>query len=302
MAGLQELSKTYQKGIEFYDQGLLVDALAEFEKVLKAVSPDSPEARLAKFYVGETHARLAEEDMSRGATERAETHLKNAIERNPHYPDLHYQLAQIVAESGSVHQAILELETALELNPDYAKALLFLGLLAYEIGNYDTGAQHVSRAASLETRYGTPLYSEAMAAHEKGEHRKALAQFHELATTNIDDISFHFGIGKKLYRSGDYAGAVEAFEQSLSIQSSYPDIRNWLGLALMATKENERAFEQFQLALETNPNYTAAIINAGVVCEMMGLTKDAADFYTRALKTDPDNLEARERLSKLRGQ
>jgi len=300
MTELQELGRTYEKGIEFYDQGLLIDALAEFEKVFKDASPNSPEARLAKFYIGETHARLAEEDVKRGAVERAEVHLKEAIKRNPKYPDLHFQLAEIVAESGAIHQAILELETALELNPDYAKALLFLGILIYEIGDYTDGAHHVSHAASLEPRYNTPVYRGAIAAHEKGEHRKALARFQELATTNVDDISFHFGVGKKLYRSGDYAGAAESFEQALSLQSSYPDIRNWLGLALLATKENERAFEQFQVALEINPNFAAAAINAGVACEMMGIPGDAADFYARALETDPENPEARERLARLR--
>ena len=112
MTSVQELSKTYQKGIEFYDQGLLLDALSEFEKVITEASPDSPEARLARFYIGETHARLAEENMSRGARERAESHLRKAIERNPKYPDLHCQLAEIMAESGAIHEAIRELKAA----------------------------------------------------------------------------------------------------------------------------------------------------------------------------------------------
>ena len=48
MAGVQELSKTYSKGIEFYDQGLLVDALAEFKRVLKNAPEGSPEALLGR--------------------------------------------------------------------------------------------------------------------------------------------------------------------------------------------------------------------------------------------------------------
>lgn len=299
MAGVQELSKTYSKGIEFYDQGLLVDALAEFERVLKNAPEGSPEARLAGFYVGETHVRLAEESMLRGAQERAEMHLREAIARNPGYPDLHYLLAELMADSDAIKEAIGELESALSLNPDYAKALLMLGILRYEIGDYDAGMRSVNLAVEIEPRYQTEPIQEGVAAHQRGDRRRALWAFHELAQTNIDDISFHFGVGKKLYRAGDFAGAVESFEQALSLHEGYPDIRNWLGLAHMACGEHERAFEQFQRALENNPNYTVAIINAGVACEMMELTSEATAFYQRALAVDPGNLEARERLNSL---
>lgn len=299
MAGVQELSKTYSKGIEFYDQGLLVDALAEFERVLKDAPKSSPEARLARFYVGETHARLAEENMMRGAKERAEMHLRKAIARNPKYPDLHYQLAELMADGGAIKEASEELEAALSLNPDYAKALLMLGILCYEIGDYDAGMRRINRAVEVEPRYQTEPLHEGVTAHQNSDRRRALAAFHELARTNVDDISFHFGIGKKLYRAGDFEGAVESFEQALSLHDEYPDIRNWLGLAHMACGKHERAFEQFQMALDANPNYTAAIINAGVACQMMELASEAAAFYQRALAIDPGNLEARERLDSL---
>jgi tetratricopeptide (TPR) repeat protein len=297
MIGAAELSKRYAKGLEFYDQGLLIDALAEFEAVLVSAEAGSPEAKLAAFYTGQVHARLAEDSIQRGAREHAEQHLRKAIVRNPKFPDLHYQLAQIIGESGAIREAMTELEIALKLNPEYAKATLLLGILSYQIGEYTAGARYITHAAEIEPRFDTQIYHDAMSAHSRDEHRKALALFAELALTNVDDISFHFGIGKKRYRSGDYHGAAEAFEQSLSLNSSYPDIRNWFGLALMGCGENEKAFEQFQGALEINPNYVGAVINAGVACEMMGLKSDADSFYRNALELDPDNVEARERLS-----
>jgi len=299
MTAVRELSANYQKGIEFYDQGLLIDALAAFQSVLKSADPGSPEARLARFYIGETHARLAEDALARGTRERAEQHLREAIERNPKFPDLHYQLAGIMVEDGAINEAITELETALSLNSNYSKALLLLGILRYEIGKYEIGARHIARAVENEPRYDTPVYQEGMASHFKGEHRRALAQFREMEQTKVDDISFHFGVGKKLYRAADYRGAAEAFEQALSVQSNYADIRNWYGLALMACAENANALEQFQKALEVNPNFVGAVINSGVACEMMGLREDARAFYRRALELDTDNIEAKERLGRL---
>ncbi len=122
MIGTAERSKRYAKGLEFYDQGLLIDALAEFEAVLKSAQPDSPEGKLAAFYTGQVHARLAEESIQRGAREHAEQHLRKAISGNPKFPDLHYQLAQIIAESGAIREAMTELEIALKLNPEYCQS------------------------------------------------------------------------------------------------------------------------------------------------------------------------------------
>jgi len=297
MVQMVDLSKRYAKGLEFYDQGLLVDALMEFEAVIKTVEPSSPEGRLAGYYMGEVHARLAEESILRGASEHAEEHLREAISSNPKFPDLHYRLANIIAERGEAAEATAELKEALKLNPRYAKAMLSLGILAYRGGDHKAGIKHIIRACELEPRYATQLYTDAMEAHEQGDHPKALAQFSELALTNVDDIAFHFGIGKKRYREGDYHGAAEAFEQALSLNSTYPDIRNWRGLALMGCGQNEKASEEFQKALELNPNYIGAVINAGVACDMMGLRGDAQAHYRRALELDPNNLEAQQRLS-----
>jgi Tfp pilus assembly protein PilF len=297
--GVRELSKSYQKGLEFYDQGLLLDAIAAFEQAIDCADRDSPEARLATFYIGQAHAALAEDNLSRGARLRAEEHLREAIARNPKFPDLHYQLAEIIAESGAIHEAMVELEAALELNPDYAKALLLLGVLAYEIGEYAAGAGHIAHAVEQEPRYDTPVYRDGLDAHKKDNRRMALEMFKEMLVTNVDDISFHFSMGKKHYRAGEYKQAAEAFEQAISLERNYPDIRNWYGLALMACAEPQRAFDQFQQALDINPNFTAAIINAGIAFEMMKIPDEAALFYKRVLEIDPDNTEARERLDRL---
>jgi len=217
MIKTRESGGNYAKGLEFYDQGLLVDALAAFEAVLEGAKSNSPEAKLARFYIGETHARLAAESLCHGARAHAEKHLREALARNPKYPDLHYQLALVIAEEGLLREAMKELAIALNLSPNYAKALLTSGILAYQMGDYDEGAKRIVRAASLESRYDTPIFQSALDDHNKGDNCRALAGFQELALTNIDDISFYYDTGKNLYRSGDYKGAVEAFEQALCI-------------------------------------------------------------------------------------
>ncbi len=295
----REMSLSYKKGLEFYDQALYVDALLAFEEAFAEAEPDTPESRLAAFHIGETHARLAEECLRRGLRERAELHLREAITRNPRYPDLHCQLAEILAQKGEISRAIAELDCALGLNPKYARAWLLRGILLYDMGLHDEGLDCVARAVELEPRYNVPLYAQALEAHQVERYDQAVALLRDMSTIDVDDIAFRFALGKNLYRAGDYRGAAEAFEQVLAVQSNYADVRNWLGLALMASSQFADALEQFVRALKINPNYVAALINAGIASERLGLLEDAVSYYERALTVCPDNPEARHRLESL---
>ena len=51
----------------------------------------------ARFYLGESHTALALSSLQRGAYDRAETELLEAIAINPNYADLHYQLGVAIA-------------------------------------------------------------------------------------------------------------------------------------------------------------------------------------------------------------
>ncbi|MDH7602078.1 MAG: tetratricopeptide repeat protein [Armatimonadota bacterium] len=300
MQRAREMSLNYRKGLEFFDQGLYVDALSAFEEALAEAQPDSPESRLVAFHIGETHARLAEECLRRGLRDRAELHLREAVARNPRYPDLHYQLAEILAQKGETDAAVTELDQALGINPKFARAWLLRGVLYYETGCHEEGLDYVARAVELEPRYNVPIYTQAIEAHSMQRHEQVVKLLRDLVALDIDDISFRFALGKNLYRAGDYEGAAEAFRQVLAVQSNYADVRNWLGLALMASSQFAEALEQFTRALEINPNYVAALINAGTASERLGLLEEAVGYYERALAVSPDNPEAAERLESLR--
>ena len=291
-----KLNDNYRYGLDLYDKGLLKEAITAFEAVLSEMSPNSPEARLSRFYIGEAHAALAETSLQQGSNTTAEEHLKEAVQQNPNFPDMHYQLAMVLLEKGDFQDATLHLNTALELNPDYAKAMLLLGVLAYQIGEFEVGIARILRSVEMEPRFDTPMMQEGKVAHFAGKHRKALARFIELSITDIDEISLYINNGKAAYRSGDYEAATKSFRQALQMQDSYPDIHNWLGLSLLSCKQASEALEHFEKAIHLNRNFVSAIINAGVACDMAGRPEDARNYYTKAIMIDPDNPEARERL------
>lgn len=164
MVGTHRLNVHYKKGLELYDRGRFEEAIDAFSKAIEEIGASSPEGRLAKFYIGECHLQIAEEHTGKGSSDKAEEHLREAIEKNPHYPDLHYQLAVHLDSRGETQEAFLELEHALELNPSFSKALLMLGILAYKNGEQGAGIKYIIKAVECEPRLNIAAYRKGVEA------------------------------------------------------------------------------------------------------------------------------------------
>jgi len=83
----------------------------------------------------------------------------------------------------------------------------------------------------------------------------------------------------------------------LNLHPGYADVHNVLGLAMLATGKAQEALQEFEFALDLNPRFIAATINAGNACAAIGDKAAACDYYRAALQLDPDNIEVTEKLA-----
>ena len=290
-------NKHYRRGITLLDQGQYRLAAGEFEQVLAEVDGSDATARLARFHLGEARAQSGMELLHRQAPDRAEEEIRRALTINPHYADLHYQLARALSSKNELDNARAELDTAIEINPAFAKAYFERGIMLYRSGDFDAGLADIGRAVEIDNAYSHELYESALALHQKRKPFEALERLMDLAATNLDDIEYHFQLGKGCYKKGEYDQAVTEFRKALGIQPRYADIRNYLGLALLAAGHAEDAIDEFEAALEINPNFVAAMVNAGEACVALGDKTQAAQYYQAALALDPDQADVAEKLS-----
>jgi tetratricopeptide (TPR) repeat protein len=67
--------------------------------------------------------------------------------------------------------------------------------------------------------------------------------------------------GATLHNRGDYAAALQAFEQALQLESSLPEAYAWRGLTYLRLNRQQEAIDQFRqaLALERDPDERARI-------------------------------------------
>jgi tetratricopeptide (TPR) repeat protein len=66
----------------------------------------------------------------------------------------------------------------------------------------------------------------------------------------------------------------------------------------VAQGRNEDALRIFVDLLRENPRDAETLVSIGKICDMMGRTDDARDFFRNALEAEPWNQNAREMLQR----
>jgi Tfp pilus assembly protein PilF len=114
-------------------------AIAAYRSALQAGGPVSE----VELQLGALHAQLGERD-------RAETHLRRAIEHAPRDPDARCMLGIVLHELGRFDEAAQLLEQALDIAPNSPEAHFNLGLTRFERGDVGGAAASFARCAALK--------------------------------------------------------------------------------------------------------------------------------------------------------
>ena len=69
---------------------------------------------------------------------------------------------------------------------------------------------------------------------------------------------------------------------------------------LVRQKKTDEAIALYRQVLELDPDNRDVCFNLGAVMEALGRTREAAEFYGKALDIDPADSEARTRLDRLK--
>jgi tetratricopeptide (TPR) repeat protein len=206
----------------------------------------------ARFYLAESHAKLARQAMLEERPEDAEKHLRAALEIQQGYADLHLRLGVALAHKGDSEGAKASFNRALELNPNYAQAGQFRELL----------------------EQGKPIPKETES-ESRGRDANALAN-------QADDAA----------AEGNHDEAAGLFRRAIEIAPSYPDLRCRFGQVLLAKDELDAALEQLDEAVRLNPRYAEAHAQRGIALRRLRKPAEAKEAFKKALEFDPKHLIA----------
>lgn len=93
-------------------------------------------------------------------------------------------------------------------------------------------------------------------------------------------------------QTGDFAGAVEAYQQALALYPNDPNALFALAVALQNVHRNEEAISAYLLALETDRQFFDAANNAAILCTAIGQLDRAVKIYDTFLLYNRKHLDA----------
>ncbi len=96
----------------------------------------------------------------------------------------------------------------------------------------------------------------------------------------------------QLRNSGDYEAAVNELKNCANFEGVSADYHCEIARLAEIQGESEKAIENYQKAIELDPNHHEALFHLGYRCDMIGEDDAAIEYYKRAAATTPVNCNA----------
>lgn len=223
---------------------------------------------------------LGREHYDRREYERAEPLLRQVLDANDRYADVHNMVAVILHDRGDFHGAERHFERAIELNPGYTEALLNLAVTYNDLGKYDAARRvyaSIRRDESSSSALNDPFV------------RGKLANMHAaLAQAYVD--------------AGSRPDAIEQLEKAVALCPSFADLQSRLGTLHRDSDDFLRARVHYEAARAANPQYTPARVLLGVTLLSLGEADLAVAEWREVLAIEPENRTAKMYLRMVEAQ
>ncbi len=184
----QELSieELYDRGISYYDKGMIDKAIEEFKEVLE-LDPDDIE----------THYHLGNAYADKEIFDEAISIYKKVIEKNPEFIDAYLSLSTLYLDMDMVDEAISLCNQAISANPDDSFLCFHLGEAYVRNEQYEEAITAFNKAISINPMDPETQYRLAESYYETRQYNMALkhaAQAEELGY--ITDPTFMIDLKK----------------------------------------------------------------------------------------------------------
>ena len=162
-------------GTELLKSGKLVEAVAQFQKALKA----DPTHAGAHNNLGVAYERLGREG--------AEVQFQRAIERMPDFAHARFNLARLLMRKKRVDEAMIQLRRTIQIDPEHVGALNMLGMVLGRQMQFGEAASFLERAVRLDPDHAEARSNLGAAYTGQGRLREAVQQFEAALRVNPDD-------------------------------------------------------------------------------------------------------------------
>ena len=243
-----------------------------------------------------------------GQYDRAGTYLQRAVQLNPDNSPVRRRLGELYLATGRYTEATRELLEALRLFPNDATLYYYLGQSLAAEGRQDDALEALQRATLLDIGFADAFYRLATVARKAGRDtlaQQALTSFSHLQALSGKEVkrlraailnapeeaAHHYNLGLFFVRHGYFPQAENKFDRAVALRPGDLDLLNRLAGDLLKLQQPEAALRYLQVALDQDPEYFPALLNAGHITGQLRRYDEAVAYCRRAVAVRPDDAE-----------
>ncbi len=250
-------------GLTLFFTGRIDESIAHLKKTVN----DFPSSAEAYCYLGQVEAAI------NMASQKAEVHIKKALEIDPKYAEAWYQLARYYmnnpqANDTDYYNARICLQKQIHILPLNPKGHSRLGMVYF----------YLQQPYLAEKSYQTAL------------------------KLNGNDHNTHYNLGELYYTLyNNPQKALEEFKRTIRIKPDHSEANFKIGLIALENDMVKEAIHYFNKALEKTPHSIRILLQLGVAYEKLGVAQEAIKVYQSILTLDALNDIAQQKLRLLGG-
>jgi len=157
--------------------------------------------------------------------------------------------------------------------------------------NWPEMLEHTLRWTKAQPGSSAAWFNLGNAYNSAGQFAKAIQAYQQALRINPEDASAWNNLGTAYADAGQFAKAIEAYQQALRINPEHANAWNNLGVAYADVGQFAKAIEAYQQALRINPEDASAWNNLGVAYSQSGQRSKVLEVYKRLKTLDPARAE-----------
>lgn len=246
------------KGIGQYVAAVRAHAAGNEERAIAALekaTTANPELTMAQGMLGDLYR-------SRGAYDKALPHYEALARLDPYTPENYYKLGVTYQFLRRLEEAAAAYLRGLKLDPASAEANMNLGLVFLALAQTEDAVRHTEKATQLDPDSPAAFLNLGVALEAAGQYEKAEVAYRRSLDLDPQHEQTLLNLGLNLIHQNKGVDAVSIMQRVLETNDT-PFTRKLYGDALSRAGRYDDAVEQYEIALERDPDYYQALNEIG---------------------------------------
>ncbi len=199
--------------------------------------------------------------------------------------------------TGDYPGAVRSYQRGLDVAPGNVELLNALGFALFQQGKSKEAVVALEKAIAVDPKHWKAHNNLALAAIDSGELEVAEAHYRESLAIKPQPAIYN-DLGFVLEREGLADEAAEMYRKAIKLDPGSASAQYNLGSSLARSGQYAEAESHLRKALKISPN-TQTYTGLGIVLSQLGRTDEAVASLQAAIKADPKNATARQKLAEL---